>query len=124
MARGEKKPNKNSGKGQPEPGYEKQLRFQVPGLSKALKDLNAQSKCTAALDRALLTYDQTPKTKVEPPAVAPTPVQAPQDPRGWFRKADEKTTPYAKRLHTLMQDAKLVKPWSFKTLRRRLYGGR
>lgn len=51
-------------------------------------------------------------------------------PKAWFAAAraehpqqeGEDTTTYAHRLHDLMQTANVTKPWSFKTLLRRIYG--
>ena len=71
------------------------------------------------------------KTDLPPAAGRQTKPAArkPIGPKAWLanvrkknpRRQNEEQTAYARRLHVLMQEANLTKPWSLGTLRRRLY---
>ena len=90
-----------------------------------------QTEPRLSCPQATVATEEPPRTDsdLQPEPPQPNTTATPKTPQVWFaealkalpRQQGEQPDDYARRLYQLMQVANLTKPWSFGTLKRRLY---
>lgn len=90
-----------------------------------------QTEPRLSCPQATVATEEPPRTNsdLQPELPQPDTTATPKAPHLWFaealkalpRQQGEQPDDYARRLYQLMQVANLTKPWSFATLKRRLY---